>query len=733
MMILSEAGFVLWMCAASRILSAALPSTLSIIKCEILEYTSITCYWETTNQAVDHSSYRLQVNKADCDSKESFFSEGLCDTRGSHCSIQPINSHFHCFCADVLANTSDGSIRSPHFCFNGINQVKLHPPAITYLDPVAGRPDCLQMGWKMRYTLPEYEKSLRWLQVEYTTHEQTRSQTFQAYAKDRIELCHLYPGSRYTVKLRAQDSRAPTHWSSWTSKDNKTLEKAPSDAPRLWRHIRPAEETRKRHLTLLWKPLSWPEANGVVLSYTASCRSDVDSSQWTCGTLDASITSCDLTVSLDACNCSLTAANSAGTSPPSYIFIPGQMDEKLPAPTSISIISLDDTRLKLEWTTAPNQSETGFVVQWIYILPNETTGLHWQHLNETSRSFILTGLLPEVPYNLSVTSLYEGIAGGDTSLIAFTREGAPSVGPQLTVLKTSAKTIHLQWDPVPIEKLHGFIKKYSILYSINGKDKREQVEGDVEQIYLNGLMEGTYNICVMAHTVAGGAAGPWQIVALGYDDVQITPILMCALLLIFIILILPVCMRVRIKRCLYPTIPDPSKSTMSAWSNCKPGQNTLAPSSTLSSFFSNRQTTRYSGYGEKDYSPVQVLSPQAVKRTTDNMAQPNICNYTSIIKTTEEPNLTKPNLQVDFINRSYIRTDKIMSECCQDGCQSSNEPFLHTVFSYQSVPTAQKEFCDYIHVSHSSLSGVTIVDSYRTLDSDECPRVFQGLPEDHGT
>ncbi|XP_055057445.2 interleukin-6 receptor subunit beta [Misgurnus anguillicaudatus] len=717
-------GFILWMCATSRILSAALPSTLSIIKCEVLEYTSITCYWETTNHTVDHSSYRLQVNKTDCDS--SFFSEGLCDTRGSHCSIQPINSAFHCFCADVLAVTSDGSIRSPHFCFNGINQVKLHPPAITLLGPAAGRSDCVQMGWKMRYTLPNREKSFRWLQMEYTTHEQTWSQTFQAYAKDRMELCDLYPGSRYTVKLRAQDSRAPTHWSSWTSKDFMTEEKAPSAAPRLWRHIRPAEETRKRQLSLLWKPLSWPEANGVVLSYTASCRSDVDSSQWTCGTLDSSKTSCDLTVSLNACNCSLTAANSAGTSPPSYIYIPGHTDKKLPPPPSISVISLDETRLKLEWTTAPNQSETGCVVQWIYILHNETTGLHWQHLNETSRSFILTGLLPEVPYNLSVMSLYEGIAGGDTSLIAFTREGAPSVGPELTVLKTSGKTIHLQWDPVPIGKLHGFIKNYSVLYSINGKDKREQVGGDVEQIYLNGLMEGTYNICVMAHTVAGGAAGPWQMVALGYDDVQVIPILMCALLLIFVILILPVCMRVRIKRCLYPTIPDPSKSTMSAWSNWKPGQNT---SSTVSSFFSNGQTTHYSGYSEKDYSPVQVLSPQAVGRTTDNMAQPNICNYTSM-KTTEEP---KPNLQVDFINQSYIRPDQIMSDCYQDGCQSLNEPFLHTVLSYQSVPTAQEKLCDYIHVSQSSLSSVTIVDSYRTLAFDECPRVFQGLPEDHGT
>lgn len=72
----------------------------------------------------------------------------------------------------------------------------------------------------------------------------------------------------------------------------------------------------------LFQPVSWPEVNGVVISYSASCRSELDLSQWSCGIVNASRHFCELTVSDDPCHCSLTATNSAGTSPAAHIYIP---------------------------------------------------------------------------------------------------------------------------------------------------------------------------------------------------------------------------------------------------------------------------------------------------------------------------------------------------------------------------------------------------------------------------
>ncbi|KAK9980236.1 hypothetical protein ABG768_013614 [Culter alburnus] len=721
---LCQAGLLLWMCIMNRFFdtAAAASSTLLITHCVILQYIHITCYWKTTNHHLNNSSYRLQINKTNCETNQSFITVGFCETSGSNCSVQPIDSVLHCFRADVLASTRTGSIRSPLYFFSGISAVKLAPPRIIHLNQSARSSGCLQVIWGMNEKVYKNEKVYIRLQMDYTTHDQTRSQTIQAYSEETLELCDLHPGSKYTVRLRAQDSRADAHWSSWTSIETTTAEKAPSAAPRLWRHIQPAEEAGKRRLTLLWKPVSWPEVNGVVLSYSASCRSELGSSQWTCGALNASRSSCVLTVSLDPCHCNLTATNSAGTSPPAHIYIPAHTDaEELPPPQITRVTPLDDTRLKVEWTSALNQSESGFVLQWSSVPYSGPTSLHWEHVNKTARSFILTGLLPEVPYNLSVVSLYERRAGSDMSAIAFTREGAPSVGPKMTVLKTSSSGIFLKWEPVPIEKLHGFFRNYTVLYSINGKS--EEVYARVEQMSLTGLTIGTYNICVMAHTAAGGAAGPWQMVAVGPEDVQVIPILLCALLLSFLILIIPLCLRVQIKQCLCPTVPDPSKSSLSVWSNANPCQHKLT--STMSSIISISQATSYQGYCEKDYVPVQVFTYHTVRHDCNEAETKTTGTY---LDPKPAPTQAFPT---HLFNQSYTKPDQLIPAVYKEDSQPSSADLLFD--SLFNCKRSQVDLSSYIHVSQSYAPFVTTVDAYRTLELDECSHFLQVLPEDTST
>ncbi|XP_077078521.1 interleukin-6 receptor subunit beta isoform X1 [Siphateles boraxobius] len=715
----SQAGLLLWMYVMNKFLdTAAVASlTLSITQCVILQYINITCYWETSDQHLNASSFRLQINKTYCESKESYNCVGVCDTRGSNCSVQPINSALHCFRADVLAYTHTGSIRSPLYFFNGLESVKLPPPQIKHLKPSAG---CLHVVWGMTESFPKDEKNHIRLQVEFTTHDQTRSETIQPYPNETLELCDLHPGSKYTVRLRAQDNRAHAHWSSWTSIDTTTAEKAPSAAPRLWRHIQPAEEAGKRRLTLLWKPVSWPEVNGVVLSYSVSCRSELDPSQWTCVALNTSRSSYVLSVSADPCHCNLTATNSAGTSPPAHIYIPAHTDTELPPPQNFSVTPLDDTRLKVEWTAALNQSESGFVLQWSSLPHGGPASLHWEHMNKTTRSFNLTGLLPEVPYNVSVVSLYGRRVGSDKSVIAFTREGAPSVGPKMTVLETSSSIVVLKWEPVPMEKLHGFIQNYTVLYSINGKS--EKVYTSAEQISLSGLTAGIYNICVMAHTAVGGAAGPWHMVAVGLEDVQVIPILLCSLLLSFLILIIPLCLRVRIKQCLCPTVPDPSKSSLSVWSNTKPCQHKLT--STMSSIITIGQATSCQGYAEKDYVPIQVLTYHTARRD-DTEAETKTNGTGTYLDPKPTPT---PAFQTHLFNQSYTKPDQVIPAGYTEDLEPSSADLLFdSLFSCERNPV---DLSSYIHVSQSYVPFVTSVAACRTPELDECSHFLQVLPED---
>ncbi|XP_035384360.1 interleukin-31 receptor subunit alpha isoform X2 [Electrophorus electricus] len=559
------AGCVTWISVLCVILVTASSLAPSITHCELLEHANITCYWTAVSS--ETSRYMLQVNMTYCLHNTDYKTVGSCTTADTWCSVN-IGSAGHCFCVDVQAFCPSTSARSPRRCFAGINEVKMYPPRFTRLTTIPGNSHCLKLEWTddMSVTLPS-ERAHRVIQIEYSIPHQAQSWNVSSVLHDwKMELCGLYPGTKHSVRLRAQDSRASHHWSGWSSiREAITAESAPGAVPELWRHIQPTDMSGQRHITLLWKPLQWPDTNGVILSYAASCWSDLDPPHQDCGRLDSSVTSCVVSVSANPCICNLTASNSAGTSPEAYIRIPGDRDAVLPSPVSISVNALDDFQLKVEWTAAVNQSDTSFVIEWFPITDNTFGGAYWKRLNGSARSFIITeGVLPEVPYNVSVQVLHEKTTRAPIFATGFTRQGAPSAGPKLKVLQTTGSSVILKWNSVPLEKLHGFIQNYTVVYVTNGKMKSQVLEGDVEQFSLTGLSAGEYAICVKAHTVAGSAEGPWVTVAVGNDYLPIVAILVCTTGGL-LILVITLSQGERIQHCLWPTIPDPSKTSLSTW------------------------------------------------------------------------------------------------------------------------------------------------------------------------
>ncbi|KAI4880625.1 hypothetical protein NFI96_021166, partial [Prochilodus magdalenae] len=561
---LNMGRFVSWICGTCMILGSASSPEPSVTHCELLEHANITCYWSAVSS--EGTSYKLSVNMTHCLNFTNYISMGSCNTTHTHCSVR-IGSVSHCFCVDVLASSPSGAARSDRHCLIGINEaVKMYPPRITSLAIIPRKAHCLKLEW-VEDSYPLYEKDLSVLQIEYSTPHQARSWTARTALRNRqMELCGLYPGTKHYVRIRAQSSRAPKHWSSWSAfQEATTAEAAPSAAPELWRHIQPVDEKGERRITLLWKPLQWPGSNGEVVRYNASCWSDLNWTRWKCDYLYSSNTSCVLSVSAQPCTCSLTASNSAGTSPSAHVHIPGDGDRVLPPPLDISVTPLEDFQLKVNWTAALEQSGASFVVQWFAIPDNTAGGIYWKILNESSRSFILTdGVLPEIPYNVSVQVVYRKAVTAERFAIAFTRQGVPSIGPRLEVMEIAGDRVMLKWESLPLEKLHGFIQNYTILYKTNDKVQSRVLGSDHNEFTLSGLPAGKYNICVRVHTEAGGAAGPWVSVTVGNDYIELVAILLCTVgaLLILVILLSQV---ERIQQHLCPAVPDPSKSSLSTW------------------------------------------------------------------------------------------------------------------------------------------------------------------------
>ncbi|KAL6467983.1 hypothetical protein MHYP_G00236600 [Metynnis hypsauchen] len=610
------AGFVSWISGLCMILGSASSPAPTVTHCELLEHANITCYWTAVSS--EGTSYKLSVNMTYCLNYTNYMPMGSCYTTRTHCSVN-IGSVSHCFCVDVLASSPSETARSARHCLIGINEVKMYPPRITKLVMIPVKAHCLKLEWTEDIYL-QSEKDHSILQIEYSTPHQDQSWTVStAFHKWQMELCGLYPGTLYYVKVRAQNSRAPKHWSSWsTVREATTAEAAPSAAPEIWRHIQPVDEKGQRYITLLWKPLQWPDSNGVILHYSVSCWSDLDRwDRWDCRHMDTSSTFCVLHVSAHPCTCNLTASNSAGTSPSAHVYIPGDGDAALPPLPDISVTPLDDFQLKVDWTAAVDQSEASFVVEWFPIPNNTADSLYWKILNGSARSFIVAdGILPEVPYNVSVQILYRKAVGLARFAVAFTRQGAPSVGPTVEVLQIANNHVTLKWEAVPLEKLRGFIQNYTILYKNNGKVKSQVLGGHVKEYSLSGLSAGEYAICMKAHTAAGGAIGPWVIVAVGNDYSQLVAIPLCTVgsLLILIILLSQV---ERIQQRLCPAVPDPSKSSLSTWPPVSQSRHKLTvldfkPSPSLFELIYVGGKSGHWDHHHQDHSQVSALSYQSV-------------------------------------------------------------------------------------------------------------------------
>ncbi|XP_036411969.1 interleukin-31 receptor subunit alpha isoform X1 [Colossoma macropomum] len=609
------AGFVSWISGLCMILGSASSPAPTVTHCELLEHANITCYWTAVSS--EGTSYKLSVNMTYCLNYTNYMPMGSCYTTRTHCSVN-IGSVSHCFCVDVLASSPSETARSARHCLIGINEVKMYPPRITKLVMIPMKAHCLKLEWTEDIYL-QSEKDHSILQIEYNTPHQDRSWTVSTALHNwQMELCGLYPGTQHYVRVRAQNSRAPKHWSSWSAvREATTAEAAPSTAPELWRHIQPVDERGQRHITLLWKPLLWPDSNGVIQHYSASCWSDLDRSHWDCHHLDSSSMSCILHVSAHPCTCNLTASNSAGTSPSAHVRIPGDGGAVLPPPADIRVTPLDDFQLKVDWTAAVDQSEASFVVEWFPIPNNTADDLYWKILNGSARSFVVAdGILPEVPYNVSVRILYRKAVGFARFAVAFTRQGAPSVGPTVEVLQIASNHVTLKWEAVPLEKLRGFIQNYTILYKTNGKVKSRVLGGHVKEYSLSGLSAGEYAICVKAHTEAGGAAGPWVTVAVGNDYFQLVAILLCAVgtLLVLVILLSQV---ERIQQRLCPAVPDPSKSSLSTWPPVSQSQHKLTvldfkPSPSLFELIYVGGKSGHWDHHHQNHSQVSALSYQAV-------------------------------------------------------------------------------------------------------------------------
>ncbi|XP_040916831.1 interleukin-31 receptor subunit alpha [Toxotes jaculatrix] len=569
--------------ALSITTSKAFPRPLQLIRCVFLNRANITCHWEPGDTPATHYTLRIQrMPGAVLLAANSSLKTFTCTTSNTSCTAGIGSSSVRfTFCITVTAHSRSRDISSSPRCQPGRIEVMLPPAILNSVKSVKGTPRCLNVIWSRTLSVfPVSDSEIKAgklnSQIEVTTLGQLDLKVKNVTVEDYSFLvCLFRPDTSYTVRLRHRYLGPESPWSPWSNaRQGRTAEDAPSAAPAFWRRVEQADKNGLRLVSLLWKPLPHFLANGRSLFYNVTCQTEsaqILNDHGSCRDLHHTRTSCTLLLPTERCSCALTASNSAGTSPEAQIWLLGASETEPPSPSQITASPLDDNSFDVSWTAPVDQSVSGFVVEWFVVREKNSSIRHWEKLNSSCTSLVITeGVKPMERYAVSVKVLYgERGPGKNRTLHIYTRQGAPSAGPNVEVQQISRGTVELSWRPVPVELLRGFIRNYTLFYTAANQPARSVfVPGHVHRYSLENLSPGNYYIFMQANTDAGtGAAGRMVNVHIGSEEISIVMCVVLPLILTLMVLALMACLAQNnmVKQKLCQFVPDPSNSSLAHW------------------------------------------------------------------------------------------------------------------------------------------------------------------------
>ncbi|KAK2826464.1 hypothetical protein Q5P01_020678 [Channa striata] len=564
--------------------SKTVPRPPRLIGCVFINRASVTCRWEAGDTAA--TNYTLEVQRKPGTRRTEPLMTGsslktfTCSTSHTNCTAGLSGSSVRfTFCISVTAHARGGDITSPPRCQPGRTEVMLPAVVLSSVKPLNGTPQCLNVIWSR--TLSVFPASASDIkagnlnsQIEFKASGQLDVQVINVTVKDYSFLvCHFRPDTLYTVRLRHRYQGPESPWSPWSNAlQGRTWEDAPSVAPVFWRQVKQRHRNGWRFVSLLWKLLPRFLANGKILYYSVTCQTESTRTlidHGNCRDLNHTSTSCSLLLPPGRCSCTLTASNSAGTSPETRIWLLGASETEPLSLSQITTTVMDENTLNVRWTAPVDRSVSGFVVEWF--AEKTSSVLYWERLNSSCTALVITeGIKPLERYAVSVKVLYgERGAGENRTRYVYTVQGVPSAGPSVAVQHISGSTVELSWSPVAVELLHGFIRNYTLYYTAANQSTRSVfVPGHVHRYALENLSPGNYDIFMRANTDAGaGAAGPTCNVHIGPEEISVAMYAVLPLIMMSVVLILMACLAQThiVKQKLCQDVPDPAHSSLAHW------------------------------------------------------------------------------------------------------------------------------------------------------------------------
>ncbi|XP_068728189.1 receptor-type tyrosine-protein phosphatase epsilon-like [Montipora capricornis] len=182
-------------------------------------------------------------------------------------------------------------------------------------------------------------------------------------------------------------------------------------------------------------------------------------------------------------------------------------------PDGLKAVNTTSTSILVQWGDVPDSDKNGNITSYTVRYQAVTKRITNATVNTTTVEAPamlanLTDLIINVKYNISVlASTVKGDGPYSSGIEVTTNQSAPGAPPSnVRGHNTSSTTILLQWGEVPIEKRHGEIIKYTVIYWKTKDANKNQEEKHVQglQATLQELEKYTdYNVEVLASTIKG--------------------------------------------------------------------------------------------------------------------------------------------------------------------------------------------------------------------------------------
>ncbi|XP_015418087.1 PREDICTED: leukemia inhibitory factor receptor [Myotis davidii] len=387
-----------------------------------------------------------------------------------------------------------------------------------------------------------------------------------------IAVDKLSPYTVYAFRIRCS-SETFWKWSKWSNeKQYLTTEAIPSKGPDTWREWR----SDGKNLIIYWKPLPINEANGKILFYNVSYSSE----EKTQSLSEIPDPQHKAEIQLDRHDyiISVVAKNSVGSSPPSRIASMEIPNDDLKVEQTVGM----GNGILLTWNYDPNMT-CDYVIKWCNTSQPQPCLMDWKKVPADSTQAVIESdqFRPGVRYHFFLYGCRSHGYQLLRSVIGYVEELAPTVAPNFTVEDTSADSILVKWEDIPVEELRGFLRGY-VFYFEKGERDTSKMRGlesgrsDVKVKNITDISQKTlriadlqgktsYHLVLRAYTDGGLGPEKGMFVVTKENSVGliIAILIPVAVAVIVGVVTSVLCYRKRewIKETFYPDIPNPE--------NCK--------------------------------------------------------------------------------------------------------------------------------------------------------------------